>query len=56
MDAIDASMRRLQTGNIDVYQLHGTDLVTPIEETLRERDTLVNQGKVQPKESQSPTR
>jgi aryl-alcohol dehydrogenase-like predicted oxidoreductase len=46
MNAVDASLRRLQTDYIDVYQLHGTDLVTPIEETLRALDTLVIQGKV----------
>ena len=46
MNAVDASLRRLQTDYIDIYQLHGTDLVTPIEETLRALDTLVSQGKV----------
>lgn len=46
MDAIDASLRRLQTDYIDLYQIHGNDAVTPIEETLRALDTLVQQGKV----------
>ena len=46
MDAIDASLRRLQTDHIDLYQIHGNDSVTPIEETLRALDTLVTQGKV----------
>jgi aryl-alcohol dehydrogenase-like predicted oxidoreductase len=46
MDAVDASLRRLQTDYIDLYQIHATDLVTPIEETLRALDTLVNNGKV----------
>jgi len=46
MDAVDASLRRLQTDYIDLYQIHGTDTVTPVEETLRALDTLVNQGKV----------
>ena len=46
MDAVDASLRRLRTDYIDLYQIHGTDLVTPIEETLRALDTLVQQGKV----------
>jgi aryl-alcohol dehydrogenase-like predicted oxidoreductase len=46
MDAVDASLKRLNTDYIDLYQIHGTDLVTPIEETLRALDTLVNSGKV----------
>ena len=46
MDAIEASLRRLQTDYIDLYQIHGNDSVTPIEETLRALDNLVNQGKV----------
>jgi aryl-alcohol dehydrogenase-like predicted oxidoreductase len=46
MDAVDASLRRLQTDYIDLYQIHGNDAVTPIEETLRALDTLVSQGKV----------
>lgn len=46
MDAVEASLRRLQTDHIDLYQIHGNDSVTPIEETLRALDTLVNQGKV----------
>jgi aryl-alcohol dehydrogenase-like predicted oxidoreductase len=46
MDAIDASLRRLQTDHIDLYQIHANDFVTPIEETLRALDTLVTQGKV----------
>jgi aryl-alcohol dehydrogenase-like predicted oxidoreductase len=46
MDAIDASLRRLQTDYIDLYQIHGNDSVTPVEETLRALDTLVRQGKV----------
>lgn len=46
MDAVDASLQRLQTDYIDLYQIHGTDLITPIEETLRALDTLVRQGKV----------
>jgi len=44
--AVDASLRRLQTDYIDLYQLHGYDLVTPIEETLGALDDLVRQGKV----------
>lgn len=46
MDAVDASLKRLQTDHIDLYQLHGTDTVTPIEETLRALDDLVSSGKV----------
>jgi aryl-alcohol dehydrogenase-like predicted oxidoreductase len=45
MDAVDASLRRLQT-DLDLYQIHGNDWVTPVEETLRTLDTLVQQGKV----------
>jgi len=46
IEAVDASLRRLQTDYIDLYQIHGTDSVTPVEETLRALDTLVSQGKV----------
>ena len=46
MDAVDASLRRLQTDHIDLYQIHGNDSITPIDETLRALDTLVQQGKV----------
>lgn len=46
MDSIDSSLRRLQTDHIDLYQIHGNDAITPIEETLRALDTLVQQGKV----------
>jgi aryl-alcohol dehydrogenase-like predicted oxidoreductase len=46
MDAVEASLRRLQTDHIDLYQIHGNDAVTPVEETLRALDTLVNRGKV----------
>jgi aryl-alcohol dehydrogenase-like predicted oxidoreductase len=46
MDSIDASLQRLQTDHIDLYQIHGNDTITPIEETLRALDTLVQQGKV----------
>ena len=46
MDSIEGSLRRLQTDHIDLYQLHGTDTVTPIEETLRALDDLVAGGKV----------
>ena len=46
MDGVEASLRRLQTDHIDLYQIHGNDSVTPLEETLRAFDTLVQQGKV----------
>jgi aryl-alcohol dehydrogenase-like predicted oxidoreductase len=46
MDAVEASLRRLQTDYIDLYQIHANDSVTPVEETLRALDTLVTQGKV----------
>src|ERR1700691_1416420 len=45
-DAIDASLRRLQTDYIDLYQLHGFDPATPLDETLGALDDLVHQGKV----------
>jgi 1-deoxyxylulose-5-phosphate synthase len=44
--AAEASLRRLQTDYIDLYQLHGYDPATPIDETLRALDDLVHQGKV----------
>ncbi len=46
IQACEASLRRLQTDYIDVYHLHGFDYSTPIEETLRTLDTLVQSGKV----------
>jgi aryl-alcohol dehydrogenase-like predicted oxidoreductase len=46
MSAIEASLRRLQTDYIDLYQLHGYDPATPIDETLGALDDLVHQGKV----------
>jgi aryl-alcohol dehydrogenase (NADP+) len=46
IDAVDASLRRLGTDYIDLYQLHSPDPATPIDETLRALDDLVRQGKV----------
>lgn len=44
--ACEASLRRLGTDHIDLYQVHGWDVRTPIEEMLRALDDLVRQGKV----------
>ena len=45
-DACDASLRRLQSDTIDLYQTHFFDAETPIDETLEALDRLVQQGKV----------
>src|SRR5436190_8561067 len=42
----EASLRRLQTDHIDIYHMHGFDANTPVEETLKTLDTLVQSGKV----------
>jgi aryl-alcohol dehydrogenase-like predicted oxidoreductase len=46
MTAVEASLRRLKTDYLDLYQLHRPDPLTPIEETVRALDDLVRQGKV----------
>jgi aryl-alcohol dehydrogenase-like predicted oxidoreductase len=46
MDAVEASLKRLKTDWIDLYQLHTPDPKTPMEETLRALDDLVRAGKV----------
>jgi aryl-alcohol dehydrogenase-like predicted oxidoreductase len=46
MDGVEASLGRLQTDHIDLYQIHANDSVTPLEETIHVLDTLVQQGKV----------
>lgn len=46
MQAVEDSLRRLQTDYIDLYQMHRPDSRTPIEETLRALDDLVSSGKV----------
>lgn len=46
LDSVKGSLRRLQVDHIDLYQLHGFDTVTPIEESLSALDTLVRQGLV----------
>jgi aryl-alcohol dehydrogenase (NADP+) len=45
LDAIDASLRRLGTDYIDLYQLHGYDGLTPIDEALEALDSIVRSGK-----------
>jgi aryl-alcohol dehydrogenase-like predicted oxidoreductase len=46
MDGVKASLKRLGTDYIDLYQIHGLDPLTPVEETLRALDDLVRQGHV----------
>ncbi|MBO9646920.1 MAG: aldo/keto reductase [Variovorax sp.] len=46
MDGVKASLKRLQLDHIDLYQIHGFDPATPIEETVRALDQLVRQGHV----------
>jgi aryl-alcohol dehydrogenase-like predicted oxidoreductase len=46
LEAVEASLRRLQTDYIDLYQAHWDDADTPLDETLRAFDDLVRQGKV----------
>ncbi len=46
IQACEASLRRLGTDYIDLYQMHGFDALTPVEETLSALDTLVSSGKV----------
>ena len=46
MDAVNASLDRLQTDYIDLYQVHFPDPLTPMEETMRALDDLVRSGKV----------
>jgi len=45
-NGVEASLRRLQSDHIDLYQIHRWDEITPIEETLRALDDLVRAGKV----------
>jgi aryl-alcohol dehydrogenase-like predicted oxidoreductase len=44
--AVEASLRRLGTDHVDLYQIHQLDLVTPLEETLEVMNELVDEGKV----------
>jgi aryl-alcohol dehydrogenase-like predicted oxidoreductase len=46
LDGVKASLKRLQLDHIDLYQIHGFDPATPIEETVRALDHLVRQGHV----------
>jgi len=46
MDSVESSLKRLQLDHIDLYQIHGADKDTPVEETLRALDDLVRSGKV----------
>ncbi len=46
LSAVEGSLRRLATDYIDLYQLHGFDAVTPVEETLHTLDDLVRAGKI----------
>ncbi|WP_295996927.1 aldo/keto reductase [Rugamonas sp.] len=46
MEGVKASLKRMQLDHIDLYQVHGFDPATPIEETLRALDTLVQHGHV----------
>lgn len=46
IESVKASLKRLGTDHIDLYQMHGWDPATPVEETLRALDDLVRQGPV----------
>ncbi|MGZ9006448.1 MAG: aldo/keto reductase, partial [Burkholderiales bacterium] len=46
LDGVKASLKRLQLDHIDLYQIHGFDPATPIDETLRALDQLVRHGHV----------
>jgi aryl-alcohol dehydrogenase-like predicted oxidoreductase len=46
VDAVEASLKRLGTDHIDLYQMHGWDPATPLEETVRALDDLVRRGLV----------
>ena len=41
LDAIDASLRRLRTDYVDLYQLHVVDALTPLDETVEALDSIV---------------
>src|SRR3984957_14964186 len=46
IDAVEGSLRRLQTDHIDLFQLHGFDAQTPVEETLSTLNQMVQSGKI----------
>ena len=46
MNELDASLRRLRQDHVDLYQIHGVDQVTPLDQTLRALEDLVRSGKV----------
>src|SRR5215467_5157015 len=46
MEGVNASLKRLQVDHIDLYQIHGRDPFTPLEETLSALDDCVRAGKV----------
>jgi aryl-alcohol dehydrogenase-like predicted oxidoreductase len=46
IEAVDAALRRLQTDHVDLFQLHGFDAMTPVEETLSALDDLIRAGKI----------
>jgi len=46
MESVEGSLERLGTDHVDLYQIHGPDPYTPVEETMRALDDLVRQGKV----------
>jgi aryl-alcohol dehydrogenase-like predicted oxidoreductase len=47
VQALEASLRRLQSDHVDVYYMHRWDPTTPLEETLRALDDLIRQGKIE---------
>jgi aryl-alcohol dehydrogenase-like predicted oxidoreductase len=46
IEAVDAALKRLQTDHIDLFQLHGFDAMTPVEETLSALDDMIRAGKI----------
>jgi aryl-alcohol dehydrogenase-like predicted oxidoreductase len=46
MNELDASLRRLKLDHVDLYQIHGMDQVTPLDETLRALEDVVRSGRV----------